>query len=70
MLYKGNMEEVDRRTEQERWATVICQKHSIYTQTRCTSAAREEQSALPAGVLNVHEDSSDGEAYFGEQKDK
>ena len=69
MLYKGNMEEVNRRAEQERRAKVISQKHSFYKQTRCTSTAQEEQSALPAGVLNVHEDSSGDEDYFGEQKD-
>ena len=69
MLYKGNMEEVNRRVEQQRRAKVISQKHSFYKQTRCTSTAQEEQSALPAGVLNVHEDSSGDEDYFGEQKD-
>ena len=69
MLYKGNMEEVNRRTEQARKARVISQKHSFYKQTRCTSVAQEEQSALPAGVVNVNEDSSDEEDYFGEQKE-
>ena len=64
MLYKGNMEEVNKRVEQERRARVISHKHAFYKQTRCTSAAQEEQSALPAGVLNVHEDSSDEEDYF------
>ncbi len=37
--------------------------------TRCTSTAQEEQSAFPAGVLNRYEDSSDDEAYGGEQKE-
>ena len=66
MLYKGNMEEVNRRVEQQRRAKVISQKHSFYEQTRCTSTAQEEQSALPAGVINVHEDSSGEDNYFGE----
>ena len=69
-MNKGNVEEVNRRAEQERRSKVISQKHSFYKQTRCTSAAQEEQSALPAGVLNVHEDSSDEDAYLGEQKDQ
>ena len=69
MLYKGNMEEVNRREDQARKARLISQKHSYYKQTRCTSTAQEEQSALPAGVINVHEDSSDEEDYYGEQKE-
>ena len=68
MLYKGNMEEVNRRMEQERKAKVFNHKHCFYRNTRCASAAQEEQSALPAGVLNVHEDSTDDEGYVGEQK--
>ena len=31
--------------------------------------AQEEQSALPAGVININEDSDDEEAYLGEQKE-
>jgi len=62
------MEEVNRRLEQERKAKVFNHKHSFYRNTRCASAAQEEQSALPAGVLNVHEDSTDDEGYVGEQK--
>ena len=38
--------------------------------TRCTNIAQEEQSALPAGVLNVHEDSDDEDAFLAEQKDR
>ena len=33
------------------------------------STAQEEQSALPAGVINVNEDSDDEDAYNGEQKE-
>ena len=69
MLYKGNMEEMNKRVEQERKAKVFNYKHTYYKQTRFTSTAQEEQSALPAGVFNVHEDSSDEEDYVGEQKE-
>ena len=62
MLYKGNMEEVCRSEEQARKATVVNRRHDFYKQTRCTSTAQEEQSALPAGVINRNEDSSDDEA--------
>ena len=48
---------------------VFNQKHSFYRNTRCTNVAQEEQSALPAGVVNVYEDSDDDEAYTGEQRE-
>ena len=64
------MEEVNRRAERERKGTVVGrkQRHTYYKHTRCSSAAQEEQSALPMGVLNIHEDSSDDEEYLGEQR--
>jgi len=43
-------------------------KHDLYKQTRCTSTVQEEQSALPAGVINRHEDSSEDEDCYGEWK--
>ena len=70
MLYRGNMEEVNKRVERERRAKVISHKHSFYKQTRCTSTAQEEQSALPTGVVKRYEDSSDDDDYFGEQKEQ
>ena len=36
---------------------------------RCTSTAQEEASSLPAGVINVNEDSDEEEAYTAEQKE-
>ena len=69
MLYKGNMEEVNRCEEQTRKAKVFNRRHDYYKHTRCTSTAQEEHSAVPAGVFNVNEDSEDDEAYFGEQKE-
>ena len=68
MLYKGNLEERNRSEAQLRKSSVANHKHSFYRKTRCTSTAQEEQSALPAGVLNVFEDSDDDAAYTGEQK--
>ena len=70
LLYKGNIEEMNRCVEQTRKAKAVNSKHDFYRHTRCTSTAQEEQSAMPAGVINVNEDSEDEEDYFGaEQKE-
>ena len=69
MLYKGNVEEISREEQQLQKAKVFNRRHDFYRNTRCTSVAQEEQSALPAGVINVNEDSDDDEAYTGEQKE-
>jgi hypothetical protein len=69
MLYQGNMEEISRQEQQSKKSTVFNRKHNCYRNTRCTSLAQEEQSALPAGVTNVNEDSDDDGEYFGEQKE-
>ena len=69
MLYKGNLTEVERKEQCTKRARVFNAKHSYYKNTRCTTLAQEESSALPAGVFNVNEDSDDDEAYSGEQKE-
>ena len=69
MLYKGNMAEISRAGQQSKKAHVFNRKHNSYRNTRCTSVAQEEQSALPAGVININDDSDDDEAYLGDQKD-
>ena len=69
MLYKGNMEEISRQEQQHKKAGVFNRKHNCYRNTRCTSTPQEEQSALPAGVININEDSDDEDAYMGEQKE-
>ena len=69
MLYKGNMEETSRKEAQQRRSHCVNHKHNVYRMTRCTSTAQEEQSALPAGVINTFEDSEDDAAYTGEQKE-
>ena len=69
LLYQGNTAEVNRQEEQSRKAKVFSRKHDFYRHTRCTSVAQEEQSALPAGVINVNEDSEDDDDYEGEQKE-
>ena len=69
MLYHGNLAEADRREEQQRKANVVNHKHDFYRQTRCSCTAQEEQSAMPAGVINTHEDSDGDEAFVGEQKE-
>ena len=60
MLYKGNMEQISRREQQEK---------NDYCNTRCICMTQEEQSAIPAGVFNADEDSDDEDAYLGEQKE-
>ena len=69
MLDRGSMEEVCRREELCIHARVFGGKHTSYKQTRCTSTAQEEHSALPTSVINTHEDSDDPNAYSGEQKE-
>ena len=69
LLYKGNMQDSSRQEKQNKKAMVYNKKHNCYRNTRCTSTAQEEQSALPAGVINVNEDSDDEDAYNGEQKE-
>ena len=63
------MEEVERSGEVERKTTVVKTRHNFYKQTKITSHAQEEQSALPAGVLNTYEDTTDEEDFTGEQKE-
>ena len=67
MLRSGNMAEVNRAEEQSRKAKVFNRKHDFYRNTRCTSTAQEEHSALPAIVTNVLEHSNDEEDFLGEQ---
>ena len=69
MLYKGNMEEVQRQEAKLKKAGTFNRKHNCYRHTRCTMLAQEEQSAHPGGAINVYEDSDDDEAYQGEQKE-
>ena len=69
MLYKGNMEQISRRGQQEKSAKVYNRKHNHYCNTRCICMTQEEQSAIPAGVFNADEDSDDEDAYLGEQKE-
>ena len=66
MLYKGNVQELNRNEEQRRVSTVHGQRHDYYRHTRCTGVAQEEQSAVPAGAINVYEDSDDDLALGGE----
>lgn len=62
------VEEVDRSSEMSK-KTTMASKHNYYRDTKVTSRAQEEQSAVPGGVLNVYEDSTDEEDYCGEQKE-
>ena len=65
----SKVEEVERSSEVERKSTVVKTRHNFYKQTKVTSHAQEEQSALPAGVLNTYEDTTDEEDFTGEQKE-
>ena len=62
------MEEVDRWGEVQR-KTVVTTKHNFYKQTKVTNLAQEEQSALPAGVFNTYEGTTDEEDMPGQQKE-
>ena len=64
----SKVEEVERWSEVERKSAVVKTRHNFYKQSKVTSLAQEEQSALPAGVLNTYEDTTDEEAFYGEQK--
>ena len=66
MLYKGDVSQISRRQEQQRKGGIFNKGHNFYKHTRCTSIAQEEHSAFPAGVLNVCEDSDDGDDLVGE----
>ena len=63
------MAESARQDDVSRKAKVFNAKHNFYRHTRCTSISQEEASALPAGVINVNEDSDDEDAYTAEQKE-
>ena len=44
-------------------------KHDCYRKQRVTDRAQEEQSFTSLGVMNVCEDSDDGDAYDGDEKE-
>ena len=69
MLYRGDVAQTSRQAEQLRKGGIFNQKHGFYKRTRCTSTAQEQQSALPGGVINVHEDTDDECEYGGEEKE-
>ena len=69
LLYKGNVAERNRQEQREKNTAQHLGKHNFDKNTRCTTIAQEECSALPAGVFNVNEDSDDADAYDGEQKE-
>ena len=60
-----NVEEVTRQPELQRRTIAARHAHNVYRNTKVTSRAQEEQSAVPAGVRNVMEDSDDDEAWDG-----
>ena len=70
MLYQGSLEEVARGDEQGRKAKAFNRKHGYYRKTWVTSVAQETSSVHPgSGAVNIYEDSSDDDAYTGEQKE-
>ena len=60
-----NVEEVTRQPELLRRTIAARHAHNVYRNTKVTSRAQEEQSAVPAGVRNVMGDSDDDEAWDG-----
>ena len=61
----SHLQEVTRQPELQRRTTTARHEHNVYRNTKVTSRAQEEQSAVPAGVRNVMEDSDDDEAWDG-----
>ena len=59
------LEQVDRLPEVQRRTVTGRHGHNVYRNTKVTSRAQEEQSAVPAGVTNQYEDSDDEEAWDG-----
>ena len=59
------LEQVDRLPEVQRRTVTGRHGHNVYRNTKVTSRAQEEQSAMPAGVTNQWEDSDDDEAWGG-----
>jgi len=69
LLMRGNVQESSREAEQKKNCKEFNHKHTYYRNSRVTSVAQEDQSAIPLGVQNVYEDSDDADAYQGEQKE-
>ena len=69
LLHQGNVIEMEKRALQQSKAMIVAGRHDYHKRTKCTSIAQEESSALPAGVINVNEDSSGPDAFDGEDKD-
>ena len=67
LLMHGDVATKNLRAEQLRKGGIYNPKHGYFKRTRVTCTAQEEQSALPAGVINVHEDSEDEAEWGGEQ---
>ena len=68
-LYRGHVEEKNRRQEQQGKFSFKNPKHDYYLQTRCSAVALEEASAFPGGCLNIHEDTDAEEGYAVEDKE-
>ena len=67
MLRAGTVSEMNRADVASQKAKVFNTKHDYYRNTRCTSTAQEEHSALPGGVIHTLQDSDDDDGYNGEQ---
>ena len=69
LLASGNMEERAREgLLSSKAKSFHIAKHGYYRKTRVDSVAQEMQSALPAGVLNVHEDTDEDDDAFDEME--
>ena len=68
-LRDGYLQEIERSTETNRRCSMHNAKHDFYKHTRVTNLGQEESGWTQQGVMNVYENSSDDEDYFGEQKE-
>ena len=69
VLRAGHIDELPKCSLAEKKSSTCNSHRNYYRNTRCTDIAQEESSANPGGVLNVHEDSDEDEAFTSEQKE-
>ena len=63
------LDEINRLPEVQRKVCAGRHEHTFYRNTKVTSRAQEEQSAIPAGVRNVMDDSDDELCDAGDSKE-
>ena len=60
----SQVEAVGRQHEVDRKSTLVATRHNFYNPAKVTSVAQEEQSALPVGVIKMHDDTDDDDCFL------